>query len=735
MPLGSALSRKRREEAEHGPQHQTARRLAALFELLIPPTPQLISAYGTRVSDIIKTPSVNPAISKSHGPFQEYRGADRTAAWAAATSGTAALGVYLLSCLLVRAWDATEAISIWVELVSERKREIKDSFQANQPISEVSVFSALQEIPRQDLALWDSSARVWLRSADQAKQRQHDQLLLILRNITIPFPAGSSTYERVITTWKLAMLGIEDLFCSRPQSISHAGVLLALSSWHLYPDLIVLGEKTVNVRFLDPLIPNTSVCTISLQSKDAQEDNGVQWSLTLSHLRYYGSAVNATSPVDHSRGINPREYDAAAEFFCAISDIIDEEVPWLTWIRPLILASRKLHSSTRESKKENIRLVKYGQRRAMTFLLNPNDAVLPYFGLCNSYVLSTLSEDLDGEGCIAYLRAMAKSRGYGSSDYVIFRQHWAVPHTTMIGELQYYEYVTTVAHRRTSRKTNSEGEEVSEEYHARWYYVKNLQSIEATIKRRIAQVSRKNEICFVIDMSSYPIAKHFTTEDLRWANPPTLFSSDHTGVVLLCQPATEGRSSTYSSSNVGGACQCFELSSLMSLSQSPMGVAVFDRLVGSQHFGLDSIGPSAVLQRLVQRPLSKVKLAAYLSRIGGNFHDPSRFLDINILAEIGVLPESCYRSLRALVSGALIYDGLNGASISLRIASEPLSQARWIPIEYHSPSRNQAFACIIHLDSGKINLNPNDLEKTLAMCTQNSIYVAALAALLVILSG
>ena len=46
--LGAALSTRRRTEAEDGPHHQTARRLTALFEQLVPSTPKVITAYGIR---------------------------------------------------------------------------------------------------------------------------------------------------------------------------------------------------------------------------------------------------------------------------------------------------------------------------------------------------------------------------------------------------------------------------------------------------------------------------------------------------------------------------------------------------------------------------------------------------------------------------------------------------------------------------------------------------------------
>jgi hypothetical protein len=189
-PMGSALTTRRRSEAEDGPQHRTARRLAALFEELIPSTPNLVTMYGRRVSEIIQQLHVNPRGSSSHGPFKDFIGADATAMWAAAPFGIPALGVYLLACLLARAWDAAKSVSIWVELVSDRRLEIEKAFQSNAIVSESSLVGSRQEISRHDLALLDASERSWLRSADRGKQWEHDQLRLILENIPVPFPSG-----------------------------------------------------------------------------------------------------------------------------------------------------------------------------------------------------------------------------------------------------------------------------------------------------------------------------------------------------------------------------------------------------------------------------------------------------------------------------------------------------------------------------------------------------------------
>ena len=52
--LGTALSQRRRENAEEGPLHRTARKLGALFEEVIPPIAELSEAYGKRVSEIVE---------------------------------------------------------------------------------------------------------------------------------------------------------------------------------------------------------------------------------------------------------------------------------------------------------------------------------------------------------------------------------------------------------------------------------------------------------------------------------------------------------------------------------------------------------------------------------------------------------------------------------------------------------------------------------------------------------
>lgn len=158
--LGECLSKGRKDAAEDGPSHVTARKLTALFESDIPAVPHLIRAYGRRVSEIAKMPTVNPKGRKSDGAFADYVGADGTTIWATATSGESAITMHLLACMLARIWTRAEAISIWSELVARRKETIRQKLLEKGdflPLSEA--LASRIEITRDQLADWDASAR------------------------------------------------------------------------------------------------------------------------------------------------------------------------------------------------------------------------------------------------------------------------------------------------------------------------------------------------------------------------------------------------------------------------------------------------------------------------------------------------------------------------------------------------------------------------------------------------
>lgn len=149
--------------------------------------------------------------------------------------------MHLLACLLARAWDAKAAISIWRELVLEKKERVQRSQRDGTRIfNPLSMAAANSDISRDDLARWDASARAWLRKADESMMLQHTQFALIVDNLELPFPSGGgSTFDRVVLVWTQSMEVLEKLLLAHPQSAYDRAVPLAISSWHLYPNLLV----------------------------------------------------------------------------------------------------------------------------------------------------------------------------------------------------------------------------------------------------------------------------------------------------------------------------------------------------------------------------------------------------------------------------------------------------------------------------------------------------------------
>lgn len=464
--LGSALSLGRQHNAELGMPHRTARRLGALFEDIIPSTPNLISPYGKRVTNIIRTPGVNPEGSATHGPFQSFVGAEGTALWAAATSGIPAIGIYLLACLLARAWEAKESTAIFVELVEGRRMELEEASRSNELVSEGSKVAACQEISRQELSKWDASARAWLRSADEAMEKKQIQMMLITRNVTLPYKGGSSTYIKVLKVWKEAMVGMESLLRGQPQMITSQPILLALSAWHIYPNLVVLGAKPQSVTFEDDLIPSTGVATIGVESSDNKPPH---WSLALSHFQYYGDPVNVKSERDTSRVSMEQLYIVilgglfrnwkvrSSEAIAAIHWIDEfgktlqrvdatENSTALGWILHLVHAAHLVVRSWSSKDDEPLRLLKYGHRRGQTFLCDLHRST-PFFGLRNPCIVAGLKEKLDIDCGIAYLRQIAHYLGLTGSDGVIryTKDHGAN-----------YEYTTAIPHNVRQGKEGSD---------------------------------------------------------------------------------------------------------------------------------------------------------------------------------------------------------------------------------------------------------------------------------------
>ncbi|KFY32306.1 hypothetical protein V493_00322 [Pseudogymnoascus sp. VKM F-4281 (FW-2241)] len=564
--VGNALSISRRHNAENGSAHRTAMKLSWLFEQIIPNTPELLKAYGQRVSDILQTPGINPVGSTADGPFRDFVGADCTYLWAAATSGIPALGVHLLACMLARAWDAQQATAIWVELVQSRKAEILQNLSQNVIVSETSIAAARQDILRAELGDWDTSARAWLGQADTAELTNREKFLRVTNRISLTTGNNTSPYPNVISAWTEGMRTLERHFEGTSQQISDGAVLYAISSWHLYPDLAYFGRGVETIRFGDHLFTKPATMTLGLNEvKTCPENRGIHWSLALSHLLYYGDPVPVEAVQDRTRVSIPQfqvvilgavleswrvpasQRLNAVRWIKALWDYLNnhkinglteyhlsESTSWLASLAgaaDTILSAVDTNNSSLLGRYENY--LSHGELHGREFLLASGEDLEPYFGLCNPSIMAALQEPLDVDAGVQYLRQICQVLGLGEGEAIIcyseVRKGWG-----------YFEYCTGISH-PTGGDTSR---------HARWlkiapvsnsdksncYHSSHKRSqlnplAETDLGARMAMIQSRGEIAFSLQEGSLGDEKLSSIQAssrqsgyLVWDDPPSSFA-------------------------------------------------------------------------------------------------------------------------------------------------------------------------------------------------------------------
>ncbi|TVY15702.1 hypothetical protein LARI1_G005736 [Lachnellula arida] len=436
--VGRMISKHRKTTAEEGLVHKTAQKLGALFASKIPSTSELYKAYGTRVSEICKSESANPRPNVTDGIFASYVGADCTSIWAAVTSSEEAIGVHLLACMLARMWNGTEATSVWDEMVTKRKLEIAQKVEDSAYPSKFDreVLAAHQDISREELASWDASARSWIQCADQAKAREQKQLMLMLDNINIPINSERDLYSSVVSAWTTALVAMNTLLKGIPQQIQDGAALLGISSWHLFPDLEVLGTKPVEVSQKDELFQTTALLTLGLQFA-SKSSNNVSWSLPLARMKYYGDPVHSQRTLGHDTsritmdqfglgGIWPncRYWNHLAlkvkkdvgggfkenEFKFGLT----QGEKWLSWISDI---SKTFSATSGTERQVSLQLVGLGRRRSESLCPSKTSCPLPLFGLADPLILLRLVSNKNVR--LRLLRLIARNHGFTNSTHII----------------------------------------------------------------------------------------------------------------------------------------------------------------------------------------------------------------------------------------------------------------------------------------------------------------------------
>ncbi|KAI1735416.1 hypothetical protein F4680DRAFT_304183 [Xylaria scruposa] len=455
LQLGKALSPTRRKNAEEGSTHRTARKLGALFDQVASPPEELVKAYGRRASEISQVLGASQA-GKHLGIFNDHAGADATVLWAAAVSGKTAIAVALLACMIARMWDAPKATSIWVELVLKRKEQIQQICDGTGLSHHALVAASRQDITRRELAEWDASARSWLDIADTVKEEEHRKMETVLLNLSVPVDNSTDIFTSVIRVWNTAMMAMDNLCKGVPQRVYNGAVLIAITSWHLYPDVDMFGGKVKTIIQNDKLVSPGGRLTVGLEDADPESTIGVHWSLSLANLRYYGDPVFTTSHMKDASRISFQDLtliclgslfaaweshdfdplfdqERGATFIVALWKNIERMAPDVSaythkvllhqtpntleakarcilsspnhWLRLLASAACKLLEGDIEGRATARKLVSLGCRRGRSLLQAEEKSLLPYFGLLDARALPQFAFE---DSSVLLFRELAK---------------------------------------------------------------------------------------------------------------------------------------------------------------------------------------------------------------------------------------------------------------------------------------------------------------------------------------
>ncbi|KAK0748036.1 hypothetical protein B0T21DRAFT_279433 [Apiosordaria backusii] len=800
QPVGSALTIARKQEAETGELHRTACKLGFLFAEVIPDTPKLFKAFGTRVSEILSCPGINPQGTERDGPFQAFIGADCTSIWAAATSGRSSIGVLLLACMLADAWDAKSATSIWVELIEERRRKVQIDLNNGKLVNPHTNLASQQSYHRPELAAWDASARSWLRRAAASMKFQHTQLDLIAQNLNIPYPIGGSTYENVVLTWTRAMEVLENILQNTPQQACDRAVIRGISAWNLFPDLLVFQKEATKVSFSDSLFPNLALLSLGLEYKGQPSENFIRWSLALSHLKYYGDPVTVRSYEQLNRIHMPQfwlvvlgalfrrwevvhtDFDAAMRWFVELGKVLSQvtsDCARISWLLRLCSAVTDIDGEDRNTA---VMLVKYGWRRGTVFLggSSGRGKHLAFFGLCSPRVMQALGCNTTIDAGIDYLRQVATSPRLNleASDAII-------SYRSYIKGYQYTEWVTIYP---------VEGQFAGwDDYLGTWLHIKRLEfKVNNKIKRQLEERRRYlesiGENCIIVteekylpDMQGGGTPTRSDMGELWWEIAPKLFDGYSDLTFFKAKGSWANLSHGF---NLWVRKQKLMDIGFASGFQSRLQDAELAEVFLSD--GIEWLkaarSPNMILRYLLAAPTESLKPVDCESQLFTGcpqpvdcglalptesspepvqcglelptefspsvllaFEDTFDFTNYSRAPECTqnclYLVSSQFRqpfdlleSLLALEVAANIYQTMPQATVSLQIIEHSLTTAKWFcppaaaersAEEYFKRmTRAELFACVGMFESGRFNIEPSDLADVIALCSEDSIYVA-----------
>ncbi|CAH0044678.1 unnamed protein product [Clonostachys solani] len=762
--IGQNLARSRRDEAQNGARHILARKLGLLFKnhAALPPTPNLIKAYGERASEIAKSSTANPRGQPSHGPFSEVIGADATTLWAAATSGRRSLQCHLLACFLARMWESTEATSIWVEIIARRRRELQEQLEADGELDNEVLLAATSDYVRSDIHDWDASARAWLRAADGVMSKQQIQLRLIVDNLDMPVNVKPDTYDSVIEAWASSMTQMESLLMGVPLQVYSGDILIGLLSWHIYPDMLYLSSKDQKIHQDDPLIKGRGILTLGLEPspRRAKDCQSVYWALPLAHLRYYGLPVTRMATIRLSDKDRLTVDEMLWAFLSAyIIQWDDGSVPTAEILQYISDVAIQLHwnmgyesspkdkghrddetqrkwKSGREVHKKDSWLTMFS-RISLLFKDRLEDqrirklrnmgqryypaSFAPFQGIFG--VETFLRSARRTEDMIELLRLAASSMATQSSPYefliVYMKKYFDSATRQLCYESEFATAVPDYQITRTGWDANTQRQ------HRRW--VSSHLSREI-LKHRLEQVNSYGEKAVVAGSSSYPVF-------LRSPKLSRPRDASGDGIKYRANPSTRDMLTAHFGPSRSNQTRWYKVvyGDIDEIALLRMGWMQEDRPKILQPS--DSLKEPGSGEYKFVLKISKIMKLFRPENV--RFEDCARMLDLNTPKHDVILGMTLVNSL---------YRSLPKATVDVRVIQEGFEEAHWITSmlsprspravrqasHHRLPAYNpqdltdsECFACIAMMETGSYNLHPGDLNNVFALCSTDSLYISS----------
>jgi hypothetical protein len=148
--------------------------------------------------------------------------------------------------------------------------------------------ASLIEVGRSQLADWDASARAWLQVADRVKAKKQKQLALIIQEYGLDVSNKKGVFDSVMDAWRSSLMAVDKLVQGVAQRVQSGAILLGLSAWHIYPDMMALENPSCVISQIDPLLAPGALLTLGIKSMSPEQHDGVQWSLPLAYVTHYG---------------------------------------------------------------------------------------------------------------------------------------------------------------------------------------------------------------------------------------------------------------------------------------------------------------------------------------------------------------------------------------------------------------------------------------------------------------